>query len=36
MYLAFQNNVLPGVWKKVSFASLKPLSSWIKDMVERV
>jgi dynein heavy chain len=36
MYLAFQNNALPGLWKKVSFASLKPLSSWFKDMINRV
>ena len=36
MYLAFQNNILPGVWKSVSYASLKPLASWFKDMIERV
>ena len=33
MYLAFQNNVLPGIWKKVSYASLKPLASWFKDFL---
>ena len=36
MYLAFQNNVLPGIWRKVSYSSLKPLSSWFKDMLARV
>lgn len=36
MYLAFQNNVLPSVWKSVSYSSLKPLSSWFKDMISRV
>ena len=36
MYLAFQNNVLPGIWKSVSYSSLKPLSSWFKDMLLRV
>ena len=36
MYLAFQNNMLPGIWKKVSYGSLKPLSSWFKDMLARV
>lgn len=36
MYLAFQNNVLPGIWRKVSYSSLKPLSSWFKDMINRV
>lgn len=33
MYLAFQNNTLPGIWKKVSYSSLKPLASWFKDML---
>lgn len=36
MYLAFQNNVLPGIWRTVSYSSLKPLSSWFKDMISRV
>ena len=36
MYLAFQNNTLPGIWKKVSYSSLKPLASWFKDMLARV
>lgn len=36
MYLAFQNNMLPNVWKSVSYSSLKPLSSWFKDMIARV
>lgn len=36
MYLAFQNNMLPGLWKKASYASLKPLASWFKDMINRV
>ena len=36
MYLAFQNNTLPGIWRKVSYASLKPLASWFKDFIERV
>lgn len=36
MYLAFQNNVLPGIWRSVSYSSLKPLSSWFKDMTTRV
>jgi dynein heavy chain len=36
MYLAFTNNVLPGIWKTVSYSSLKPLSSWFKDMIARV
>lgn len=36
MYLAFQNNMLPAIWKSVSYSSLKPLSSWFKDMIARV
>ncbi|KRX08296.1 P-loop containing nucleoside triphosphate hydrolase [Pseudocohnilembus persalinus] len=36
MYLAFLNNQLPPIWKKVSYASLKPLSGWFKDLIERV
>ena len=27
---------MPPNWKKVSFASLKPLNSWFKDMIKRV
>lgn len=36
MYLAFQNNMVPGIWKSISYASLKPLSSYFKDFLERV
>ncbi len=36
MYLSFQNNTLPGIWKKVSYSSLKPLGSWFKDMLARI
>ena len=36
MYTAFLNNKLPGIWERVSFASLKTLSSWVKDLVDRV
>jgi dynein heavy chain len=36
MYVAFTNNQLPANWRKVSFASLKPLNSWFKDMIKRV
>lgn len=28
--------MLPGIWKTVSYSSLKPLSSWFKDMIIRV
>lgn len=36
MYLSFLNNYLPPMWKKVSYSSLKPLSSWFTDLIERV
>jgi dynein heavy chain len=36
MYTAFLNNQLPGVWEKVSFASLKSLGSWVSDLIFRV
>jgi dynein heavy chain len=36
MYTAFLNNRLPSIWDKVSFASLKTLGSWVKDLVYRV
>ena len=30
------DNFVPKVWCNVGFLSLKPLSSWIEDLVERV
>jgi len=36
MYSSFMNNQLPGLWTKVSFATMKSLSSWIKDLNGRV
>jgi dynein heavy chain len=36
MYLAMLNSQVPSNWKKVSYPSLKPLGSWIKDLAERV
>mmetsp|Transcript_29886 Transcript_29886/g.50401 ORF Transcript_29886/g.50401 Transcript_29886/m.50401 type:complete len:207 (+) Transcript_29886:1-621(+) len=35
MYTAFMNNSLPKLWIKVSFASLKSLGSWVKDLISR-
>ena len=29
-------NQVPAVWAKVAYPSLKPLSSWMKDLAERV
>eukprot|EP00605_Chrysophyceae_sp_TOSAG23-4_P002255 GSChrysophyteH1.ASY1.ANO1.2499.1 assembled CDS len=36
MYSAFMNNKVPPIWEKVSFASLKTLASWVRDMTGRV
>jgi dynein heavy chain, axonemal len=36
MYLKVQNNQVPDNWSKVAYPSLKPLSSWFKDLIERV
>ena len=36
MFGAFLANRLPNLWKTVSFASLKTLGSWVKDMNGRV
>lgn len=36
MYLKIQNNQVPMNWSKVGYPSLKPLSSWFKDLLLRV
>ena len=36
MYTSCMNNQLPGIWNKVSFATLKTLASWLKDVIFRI
>jgi dynein heavy chain len=36
LYAAFHRNALPGLWVGVSFASLKSLASWVRDLIARV
>lgn len=36
MYYSFLINEVPPNWKAVAYPSLKPLSSWIKDLYQRV
>lgn len=36
MYVRIQNNMQPFNWMAVSYPSLKPLSSWYTDLIERV
>lgn len=33
---AMLNNKVPENWEKVAYPSLKPLSAWFKDLIERV
>lgn len=35
MYTSFMNNQVPVLWTRVSFASLKSLASWNKDLLFR-
>jgi len=35
MFNAFLINAVPANWKKISFLSLKPLSSWFEDLLLR-
>ena len=36
MYVSIQNNQVPANWVEAGYLSLKPLSSWFKDLIERV
>lgn len=36
MYLSLINNQVPDMWKNKSYPSLKPLSSWYDDLIQRV
>jgi dynein heavy chain len=36
MYGSFLKNQVPFNWEFVAYLSLKPLSSWFKDLIERV
>jgi len=36
MFQSMLNNQTPGLWEKVAYPSLKPLSSWFSDMILRV
>lgn len=36
MYSNFLKNKVPPNWEDVSYLSLKPLSAWSKDLIQRV
>jgi len=36
MFTCFLVNKVPPAWSKLSFLSLKPLTAWVADLVERV
>ena len=36
MFNRMLKNQVPKIWEKAAYPSLKPLSSWIKDLIERV
>lgn len=36
MYVSIQNNQVPANWVECGYLSLKPLSSWYKDLLLRV
>lgn len=36
MLFALHNNMVPRMWKKVSYPSLMPLNSWMKDLKKRI
>lgn len=36
MYFSLINNQVPKSWEAVAYPSLKPLASWMKDLIDRV
>eukprot|EP01017_Pseudomicrothorax_dubius_P012444 TRINITY_DN1514_c0_g2_i1.p1 TRINITY_DN1514_c0_g2~~TRINITY_DN1514_c0_g2_i1.p1 ORF type:complete len:757 (+),score=146.41 TRINITY_DN1514_c0_g2_i1:194-2464(+) len=36
MFFCLSHNIIPANWKKRSYATLKPLASWFKDLNERI
>ena len=36
MFTSLQNNQVPGLWMTVGYPSLKPLTSWYDDFLDRV
>ena len=36
MFNSFINNKVPVTWEKVGYPSLKPLASWVNDLIQRI
>ena len=36
MGVSFLNAKVPEAWEKVAYLSLKPLGSWVKDLIDRL
>jgi len=36
MYNSFLNKRVPEIWEKVAYPSLKPLGSWVNDVIQRL
>lgn len=36
MYSSMLNNKVPEIWAQIAYPSLKPLSSWVENLKERV
>jgi len=36
VYTSFLNNQVPQLWANAAYPSLKPLGSWVKDLVLRL
>lgn len=36
MFFSFMNSKVPENWEKYAYPSLKPLGSWVIDMIERL
>ena len=36
VYTAFTNNQVPNLWENAAYPSLKPLASWVKDLILRI
>ena len=36
MYISFNDKKVPEIWQKCAYPSLKPLGSWVSDLIVRL